>query len=141
MGIAKDKLTEEQKKELERLRQFVSRNRLSSRMNGTKWRAAIDAITAIQGYRASFRYRSVTSAEDPAAQAWDEAFPRNIPLYNSIEWLELNVRSADAPPGKPGKQAKGDFREALKAALGAAGIPIAESAQGVRIMGYDRPGR
>lgn len=143
MGIQKDKLTEEQKKELERLRQYAARNRLSARMNGTKWRAAIDAVAAMEGYRPSFRYRDVTVAADPAP-GWDEAFPRNIPLYNSMEWLELNARSADAPPkaawkGKGGSE--GDFREALLRALGGAGIPTAETAEGVRIIGYDRPAR
>ena len=43
MGIAKDKLTDEQKREVERLRQFVSRNKFNVLMNSTKWRAAIDA--------------------------------------------------------------------------------------------------
>jgi hypothetical protein len=137
MGIQKDKLTEEQKKEIERLRSFVSRNRLSSLMNGTKWRAAIDAIQGIEGYRASFRFRGITDADDPPADRWDEAFPQNIPLYNSIEWLELNARSAGAAP----KDKKADFREAVKRALSAAGVPIAESGTGVRIVGYTRPGR
>jgi hypothetical protein len=136
MGIQKDKLTDEQKKELERLRNFVSRNRLTSRMNGTKWRAAIDAVTALEGYRPSFRFRSITDAAEPA-ETWDEGFPARIPLYNSIEWLELNARSAGAPP----KDKKADFRQALKQALSGASIPIEESALGVRIVGYSRPGR
>lgn len=46
MGIAKDKLTDARKQEVERLRQFVSRNRLDVKMNSTKWRAAIDAVLA-----------------------------------------------------------------------------------------------
>jgi hypothetical protein len=137
MGVQKDKLTENQKQEIERLRNFVSRNRLSARMNGAKWRAAIDAVQGIEGYRASFCFRAVTDAEDPPLNGWDGAFPQNIPLYNSIEWLELNARSADAGP----KDKKGDFREAIKQALNAAGIPIAESGTGVRIVGYTRPER
>ncbi|MDB5051650.1 MAG: hypothetical protein JWO30_4721 [Fibrobacteres bacterium] len=137
MGVQKDKLTEAQKKEIERLRSFVSRNRLSTQMNGTKWRAAIDAIQGIEGYRASFRFRGITDAEDPPADRWNEGFPENIPLYNSIEWLELNARSAGAAP----KDKKADVRAAIWQALEAAGIPIAESATGVRIVGYTRPGR
>jgi hypothetical protein len=131
MGVPKDKITDEMKKELERLRQFVARNRLDTRMNGTKWRAAIDAVAAIPGYAPAFRAKIVTEAAEPPAGAWDEAFPAHIPLYNSIEWLELRPRAA----------AKGeDFRGALKRELGAIGIPIEETATGIRIIGYVRQG-
>ncbi|MEO7958537.1 MAG: DUF6678 family protein, partial [Fibrobacteria bacterium] len=67
MGIKKDKLTDNQKKEIERLRLFVARNRLDARMNGTKWRAAIDAVMAIPGYTPSFRVKIVTDAAEPPA--------------------------------------------------------------------------
>ncbi len=132
MAIPKDKLTEKQKQELERLRHFVARNRLSSRMNGTKWRAAIDAVLGLEGYRPSFRYKALMAAADPPEAQWDEGFPANIPLYNSMEWLELNALSA----GIPRKDKRGDFRQALLRALEAARVPVLESAAGVRIIGY-----
>jgi hypothetical protein len=135
MGIQKDKLTHEQKAEIERLRQFVARNRFDARMNGTKWRAAIDAVMGIEGYVPSFRVKAVTDAQDPPAAAWDAAFPENIPLYNSIEWLELCPQN---PPG--GKARRADFREALKRELTGAGIPIEEAPGGIRIIGFTRSG-
>lgn len=156
MGIQKDKLTNEQKAEIERLRQFVARNRLDARMNGTKWRAAIDAVMGIDGYVPSFRVKAVTDAEDPPAAAWDAAFPGNIPLYNSIEWLELcprNPQGGAAPGGAAagknaaasqawngGKAQRADFRDALKRVLSAAGIPIEETVGGIRIIGFTRSG-
>jgi uncharacterized protein DUF6678 len=158
MGIQKDKLTNGQKVEIERLRQFVARNRLDARMNGTKWRAAIDAVAGIEGYVPSFRVKAVTDAEEPSAAVWDAAFPGNIPLYNSIEWLELcpgnpaggaaaggperagSAGSAGDPSWSGGKGKRADFREALKRALTAAGIPIEESAGGIRIIGFTRNG-
>ncbi len=164
MGIQKDKLTHDQKAEIERLRQFVARNRLDARMNGTKWRAAIDAVTGIEGYVPSFRVKAVTDAEEPPAAVWDAAFPGNVPLYNSIEWLELCAQNppAGAPTGagaegalkrnagaggagknQPWSGAKGkrpDFRDALKSALTAVGIPIEESEGGIRIIGFTRSG-
>ena len=145
MGIQKDKLTQEQKAEIERLRQFVARNRLDARMNGTKWRSAIDAVMGIEGYLPSFRVKAVTDGEDPPAAAWDEAFPGNVPLYNSIEWLELCPQNppggAMAPwAGSGGKPKRADFREALKRELAAAGIPIEETPGGIRIIGYARSG-
>ncbi|MDB5103182.1 MAG: hypothetical protein JWP91_871 [Fibrobacteres bacterium] len=171
MGIQKDKLSEAQKQEIERLRQFVARNRLDARMNGTKWRAAIDTVMALEGYNPSFRVKAVTDAVEPPPGQWNGAFPEAIPLYNSIEWLELNpfaevpygAAGSSRPPGAAGaaattgaaeaagsvagfgKDHKGkpkrpDFREALKGALSAAGIPIEETPTGIRIIGYSRSG-
>ena len=160
MGIQKDKLTHDQKAEIERLRQFVARNRLDARMNGTKWRAAIDAVTGIEGYVPSFRVKAVTDAEDPPAAVWDPAFPGNVPLYNSIEWLELCAQNppagaaggggpkrergdGGAPKDQPWSGAKGkcpDVRDALKSALTSAGIPLEESEGGIRIIGFTRSG-
>lgn len=140
MGVQKDKLTQEQKQELERLRNFVSRNGLSTQMNGTKWRKAIDAILAIPGYTPSFRTKLITDAAEPPENVWNLFFPAQIPLYNSIEWFELNSKTGPAPTG-PGKDRRPDFAEALRSALAEAGIPMAESRTGVRIVGYSKPRR
>ncbi|MBW8889906.1 MAG: hypothetical protein JF616_19270 [Fibrobacteres bacterium] len=131
MGIAKDKLTEEQKREVERLRQFVSRNRLNVLMNSTKWRAAIDAVAGIAGYPAPFRVRQITDLQDPPL-SWSPGFPAGLPLYNAIEWIELDVR-----PDRRGP----DFTDPLQRALKAAGVPIAIEETGLRILGHARPGR
>jgi hypothetical protein len=131
MGIAKDKLTEEQKREVERLRQFVSRNRLNVLMNSTKWRAAIDAVAGIPGYAARFRVRQITDLQDPPL-SWATGFPAGLPLYNAIEWIELEVR-----PDRKGP----DFTDPLKSALAAAGVPIAIEKTGMRILGHARKAR
>ena len=140
MGIKKDKLTEAQKQEVERLRNFVSRNRLTPLMNSSKWRAAIDAVQAVAGYAPSFRCRRITDLADPPEGQWDTAFPANIPLYNSIEWLELNPLVGH-PPAAGKKDRREDFAPSLKRELAAVGIPLVESKTGVRIMAYSRPGR
>lgn len=140
MGIKKDTLTKEQKQEVERLRNFVSRNRLTSLMNSTKWRAALDAVLGLAGYTPSFRFKKITDAGDPADGQWDTAFPGNIPLYNSIEWLELNP-FVGAPPVSGKKDRREDFSQALRRELAAAGIPLAESKTGVRILAYSRGDR
>jgi hypothetical protein len=140
MGVQKDKLSEIQKQEIERLRNFVSRNRLNAHMTGTKWRAAIDAVQALPGYRPSFRVKCITDAQDPEPGPWDEGFPGNIPLYNSIEWLELNPFALPTP-GAPAKGKRENFGEALKRRLAAAQIPMADSMTGIRILGYSRPER
>jgi hypothetical protein len=139
MSIQKDKLNEGQKKEIERLRNFVSRNRLNAQMNGTKWRLAIDAIQAIPGYKASFRVKRITDSTDPVLDQWDENFPAGIPLYNSIEWLELNPYPTSIPKGVV-KSKQENYGTKLKLALETAQIPIQSSPTGIRIIGYTRPG-
>lgn len=139
MGIQKDKLSEDQKKEIERLRNFVARNRLEARMNGTRWRAAIDAILGVPGYRASFRIKRVTDAAEPPG-LWEGDFPGGIPLYNSIEWLELNPR-APAAPAPPRRGGGADFGQAIREGLAAAKIPFEENRGAIRIVGYVRKDR
>jgi hypothetical protein len=136
MGVKKDSLTAEQKAEVERLRQFVARRRLSPTMNSTKWRAALDAVLAVPGYAPSFRCRLVTDQADPGP-GWNGDVPGGLPLYNAIEWLEFNPLSrSDAPPQKGAKDRRPSFAEALRAALQGAGIPLADSPSGVRIQAY-----
>lgn len=138
MGIAKDKLTEEQKREVERLRQFVSRNRITVRMNSTKWRAAIDAVTAIPGFGApDYKVKLVTDAADPAPGHWTPGFPAGLPLYNAIEWVELRSRVAGAWDAGTRSKAK-DFGDAIRKALEAEGIPHGEGSEGIRIIGHSR---
>lgn len=135
MGIAKDKLTDDMKREIERLRQFVSRNRFEVRMNSTKWRAAIDAVAAVEGYAPLHRIRLVTDNQEPPAGAWAAGFPAGLPLYNAIEWVELHPRGA-GPDGAP---PRADRAEDLRAALAGAGVPVEVTATGVRIVGHARP--
>jgi hypothetical protein len=134
MGVKKESLTGEQKQEIERLRQFVARRRLSPLMNSTKWRAALDAVLALPGYVPSFRLKLVTDPADPPPGAWDPRLPAGLPLYNAIEWLEFNPASFSAPMAGKGKPA--GYGEALRAALKAAGVPLAESPTGIRIACY-----
>lgn len=140
MGIAKDKLTEGQKREVEQLRQFVARNRLTARINSTQWRAAIDAVTAVEGYVAAYRLKQVTDVAEPPADAWLAGFPAGLPLYNAIEWLELRGLVEVPGPGRPRDRRK-DFTAALKQALEAARIPVAVVPGGIRILAYDRAPR
>jgi hypothetical protein len=123
MGIQKDKLSKEQKAEIERLRQFIARNGLDARMNGTKWRQAIDAITAASASAPEYRFRCVTDSADPGPQAWRGDFPAGLPLYNAIEWIEIK-RSPSSTP--------------IATALTAVRVPAEETPGGIRIVGYAR---
>ena len=135
MGIKKDKLSEEQKKEVERLRNYVARHRLVPRMSSTKWRAAIDAITGVDGYRARYRCKRLEMPE-PGEQ-WSEGLEGGLPLYNSIEWLELNPMQV-VPGGIGFKDRKRDFKPALLSVLAAARIPVEERDGLLRIQAYSK---
>jgi hypothetical protein len=141
MGIAKDKLTEEQKREVERLRQFVSRNRITVRMNSTKWRAAIDAVMAIPELGPpEYKVKLVTDTADPSPGHWTPGFPGGLPLYNAIEWVELRSRVAGAWDANTRSRTR-DFGDAIRQALEAAEIPCGEGREGIRIIGHSREGR
>jgi hypothetical protein len=141
MGIAKDKLTEEQKREVERLRQFVSRNRITVRMNGTKWRAAIDAVLAIPDIgQLEYKVKHITDTVDPAPGGWSPGFPAGLPLYNAIEWVELRSKILGAWDAKARSKVK-DIGEPIRKSLEAAGVPCEEGQEGIRILGHTRETR
>ena len=127
MGMKKDKLSDEQKAELERLRPFIARQGLVAKMNGGNWRAALDAIIGLADYPSAYRVRCVRDTQDPPL-AWQGPLPQGLPLYNFIEWLELDPRPVKGR----------DWSGELKQALQAAGIPVTETATGLRIIGYAR---
>lgn len=128
MAIKKDKLNEVQKAELERLRPFIARLGLTAQMNGGNWRSALDAILGISGFAAYYRLRAVRDSQDPPEGQWTGPLPQGLPLYNFIEWLEINPRPAKGQ----------DFSGQLLAALQAAKVPCSHTPSGIRIHGYRR---
>lgn len=138
MGIAKDKLTEEQKREVERLRQFVSRNRITVKMNSTLWRAAIDAVMAIPDMgQPEYKLKLITDTADPVPGRWSPGFPAGLPLYNAIEWVELRSKILGAWDAKTKGKVR-DFGEAIRRALEAAEVPHEDGPEGIRILGHTR---
>lgn len=137
-GATFSNLTPEQQIHKERLRRYITRERLASCMNDSKWRAAISAVGSVAGYRARFRVRMVTDQNESPDQ-WDGSFPWHIPTPASIEWLELDpvVRT---PRGQLIDDACKDFTELLSQALLQARIPFSIEAGMLRIWGYIRPG-
>lgn len=126
---------------MERLRQFVSRNRFTVRMNSTKWRAAIDAVMAIPDIgRPGYKVKLITDIGDPAPGSWAAGFPAGLPLYNAIEWVELRTRVA-GPWNAKTKSKVRDFGEVIRKALEAAEVPHEVGSEGIRILGHTREKR
>lgn len=128
MAIKKDKLSDAQKAELEKLRPFIARSGLSVKMNGGNWRSAFDAIIGITDYASSYRIRCVRDLQDPPENQWKGPLPQGLPLYNFIEWLELNPVSSD----------KRNYSTEIQEALKSAGLPFTITKTGIRLYGYVR---
>lgn len=140
MAVAKDKLTEEQKREVERLRQFATRQRFELKMNSTRWRAALDAILAVPGSALIYRCRCLTDAKE-AIPEWKTDFPQGLPLYNAIEWLDVQY----SPPSGAAKENRLAFQRDfpaqlrdLESQLKSAAVPFESQERGIRILGYVR---
>lgn len=134
-------LTDEQKRDLDKLRRRVERERLTSCMNDTKWDAAISAVRSVPGYRATFRVRMVTESEGDLRHGmyWSGDFPGHVPTLQFIEWLELDplVRTRR---GALVEDATEDFTRPLMVALLQARIPFSLENGMIRVWGYTRPG-
>lgn len=97
MGIAKDSLSQAQKQEVEHLRQFAARMGLTPLMNSTKWRYAIDAVTEVLP-GARYRFKLIKAKQEP--NEWLAGFPVGLPLYNAIDWLELDLADKKLKPAR-----------------------------------------
>jgi hypothetical protein len=123
-------VTGEQDEDRERLRRYILHHQLVSRMNDTKWRAAIGALLAIPDFRPTFRVRCVRDRADPPSR-WDASFPEHVPTFVDIEWLDINPLSHHQPSR--------DFSGSITAALRSVNASFEERADAIRIVGYTRP--
>lgn len=123
MGIAKDSLSQAQKQEIEQLRQFAARMGLTPLMNSTKWRYAIDAVTEVLP-GAKYRFKPIKAKQEPGE--WQEGFPVGLPLYNAIDWIEIDLSD---------KKLKAS-REAIAAAWQTGQIPHEMRAGVLRLTAY-----
>jgi len=128
MAVKKDRLSDAQKAELEKLRPFIARSGLIVKMNAANWRSTLDAILGISGYSPRYRMRCVRDLQDPPESIWLGPLPEGLPLYNYIEWIELNPISVD----------KADYSTAIRAALQTKGISFSLTKTGIRVYGYLR---
>ncbi len=131
-------MTSEQQKDAERLERYVVREGLSSVMNDTKWREALDALQGVTGYIVRFRVKDVRGPE-PRPGYWDRDFPYNISRpYKNIEWFEVNplVERSRGALLAPDVE---DFTGAIVMTFQSKGIPYHHERGVIRIRGYTRP--
>ena len=130
-------MTPEQQKDAERLERYIAREGLSSVMNDSKWREAIEVIGQVKGY-VRFRVKCVRDPE-PRPDRWESSFPYHVPRpYKVIEWLEIDPIE-EKFRGQLLSPETRDRTEALIDALRSHSIPFIHENARIRIQGYTRP--
>lgn len=130
-------LTSDQKKDRERLERYIAREGLSSVMNQTRWREAIQVLLQTQGYGLRFLVKCLREPEASAIQ-WESSFPYHVPQpFTVIEWLEVDpvVRKRQ---GQVVAEEVQDHTEAVLTALRSRNVPCFQVHGLIRIPGYLR---
>ena len=129
------KLTPEQQKDLDRLRQHIERECLTGVMNDTKWEELISSIKALK-YRPKFRVKCLRQEEAPLG-AWDSDWDTHIPWPRKwIEWLDLDPMIIYRKKGVLIEDEKIDFSDTIIAALRAHDIPFSFEGSSIRVWGW-----
>jgi hypothetical protein len=130
-------LTEDQKKDAERLARYIEREQLVSVMNDTKWQRLFDVLEPIQG-SLDFRRKDVRRNER-GSERWCSDFYMMLGGWSSIEWLDIRARLS-VPRGALLQSKVQDNTPCLIQAVRRAGVRFCLHEQCIRIWGYLRPG-
>jgi hypothetical protein len=119
-------LTEEQRKDADRLRHYIDREQLVAVMNDTKWQRLFKALESMQGW-VEFRRKDVREDEHSVGR-WDADLYYMLGGWENIEWLDIMATRAT------------DHTEQLLLAVREAGVPFSRQEKIIRIWGYLRSG-
>ncbi|TVP80162.1 MAG: hypothetical protein EA353_04600 [Puniceicoccaceae bacterium] len=134
--ICRQMMTQEQKKDSERLARYVIREQLVSLMNDTKWEALRSAMIALKEFNPCYRLACLRSEPDVN---WDGDWHYHLPPFKCIEWLEIDPVQKKRI-GRLVKDEETDFSKEIKTILWAEHIPFSLEGGLIRIWGYQRPG-
>jgi len=130
-------MTEEQKKDAERLARCINREQLVSVMNDTKWQRLFNALQPMECWL-DFRRKDVRES-DAASESWHTDLYHMMGGWRSIEWLDIRARET-IWPGFLIKPKIVDKTATLIEAIKGAGVPFSRHENYIRIWGYVRPG-
>jgi hypothetical protein len=129
-------MTEQQEKDLRRLRRYVQEEQLVSVMNDTKWRE-LRQIMIERPRRPRYRVQSLLSP--PAnPDSWEGDWYYHLPTFVWIEWLDIDPIFRTRR-GHLLEEDKVDLTGELVPLLEAQSIPFELGAPFIRIYGYRRP--
>jgi hypothetical protein len=89
-GASRVMLTEDQKKDTDRLARYVEREQLVSLMSDTKWQRLFSSLEPIAGWL-DFRRKDVLGS-DQASVSWCSDFYHMFEDGSGIEWLDIRAR-------------------------------------------------
>jgi len=120
-------LTEEQRKNKERLKKHIEREGFISLMNDTKWNELRDSMLKLGSLSSKWRTKDVKSGY---IHRWDGDWHYHFNgagSYPAMEWVEIKIDSEDQ-------------RKIILNILKQINVPGEETEEGFRIFGYAKPG-
>ena len=129
-------MTEEQRRDAERLDRYIAREQLASVMNETKWLELRHLMLTQAPFRPRWRTKCLRN-ESPSG--WDSDRYYHLPQpFKVIEWLEIDpMQSTRIGHLVPDQQV--DHRDALLHLLASKSIPHEVANGYIKIRGYLRP--
>ena len=130
--------TEEQKKDHERLKRYVSREQLVSVMSNTKWEKLRSLLLSHLAFRPLWReqyLRSDSIGDYRGNLEWTVGSPD----YRTLEWVEIDPIEREHRGMLVG-ESDIDHTAEIVALLKNNHIPFSLENQYIRIWGYQRPG-
>lgn len=129
--------TENQMKDRERLDRYIVREQLISHMNNTKWDELRELMVELGNESPLYR---VQCLREPPSQGWDGDWYYHLPMYKSIEWLDIDPILRERR-GQLIKNKKMDYTQRYVNLLKENHIPFSFEGLYIRIWGYQRPGQ
>ena len=118
--------------EKEKIREVVSARGLVGAANDTKWRILLDRMRAREGWRPSYRFKTVAGVPSP----WDVEWFHHLPFpMMSVEWFDIGLEQ-HASVGRLLPPVITDHSEWILAILAEARFSFEVRRGIVRIFGY-----
>ena len=110
----------------------VARN-LASASNNTKWNELIDHFRKRQGWRPSYRSKSVTGN----ASGWDVEWFYHLPFpFASVEWFDIGLSEVAPSGGRLLPQTTIDHTDEISEVIAKIGFEFEVRADVLRVWGY-----
>ncbi|WP_457325383.1 DUF6678 family protein [Roseateles sp. P5_E11] len=116
-----------------RTRAAVTTRNLASASNNTRWNELITHIRALDGWRPSYRSKSV----DGTVSNWDVEWFYHLPFpFEAVEWFDIGLSEEGPFIGKLLPRASIDHRNEILPILEKIGFDFEQRGDVVRIWGY-----
>ncbi|MFL1503822.1 DUF6678 family protein [Pseudomonas sp. O64] len=120
-------------KKRKQIQAAVAARNLASAANNTKWNELINHFRQLEGWRPSFRSKSVTGY----ISGWDTEWFYHLPFpFAYVEWFDIGLRSIAPAKGMLRPDTLIDHTEEISQAVAHIGFEFEVRADVLRIWGY-----